>query len=113
MTYDMPKPEDVLANLRKMQTHNLAFAHSVVVGQAIEEIERLRKDNAAHCTALMTTQIWIDAQEEIERLRDALSAVAGKNDLSDVAGADSDTQRSAAFAALHDCEIIAREAIGN
>lgn len=53
------------------------------------------------------------AYEKIEQLRTALGAIAAKNDLSAVADADPDTQRSAAFAALHDCEIIAREALGD
>lgn len=41
MSYDMPKQEEVLANLRKMLGHNLAFAHCVVIEQAIAEIELL------------------------------------------------------------------------
>ena len=47
---------------------------------------------------------------EIERLRTALGRIAGKNDLEGVAA---DEAPSAAYAALHECEIIAREALEN
>lgn len=43
MSYQMPNPEEVVANLRTMAAeHSLAFAHSVVCRQAADEIERLR-----------------------------------------------------------------------
>ena len=45
------------------------------------EVERLRADNKAHCTALMTTAMWEDEQDEksalhteIERLRAELAS---------------------------------------
>jgi hypothetical protein len=63
----------------------------------------------AKCICRLTNE----AAAEIERLREALGAIAGNNDLSAVADANADAQRSAAFAALHDCEIIAREALGD
>lgn len=55
--------------------------------------------------------IWQVAADEIEKLRAALGLIASKNDLSDVANDDLQTQASAAFAALHECELLARSAI--
>ncbi len=49
-------------------------------------------------------------QAENDRLRAALEHIAGKNDLEGVAP---DDEPSAAYAALHECEIIAREALGD
>lgn len=45
---------------------------------------------------------------EIERLRAALEKIAGKNDLSGIPESDCP---SAAYAALHECECIARVAL--
>lgn len=45
---------------------------------------------------------------EIERLRAALGQIAGKNNLEGVAP---DAAPSAAYAALHECELIARDAL--
>ena len=50
------------------------------------------------------------ANTEIERLRTALGRIAGKNNLEGIAP---DEAPSAAYAALHECEIIAREALEN
>lgn len=74
-------------------------------------VERLRFD-ATRCEVQFSKGVATNIEEaaaKIEKLRAALSQIAGKNDLE---GVEPDATASAAYAALHECEIIARDALG-
>lgn len=49
------------------------------------EIERLKKDNHAHCTALMTTAMWEGLEEERDALKLAGDELAKRNEITNSA----------------------------
>lgn len=75
MTYQMPKAEEVVPNLRAMaDNHGVAFAHSVVCRQAAEEIETLRDevrfllDHVSNLEELAGARLEDDDKRRVEHI---------------------------------------------
>ena len=43
--------------------------------EVVEAIEKLRADNQAHCSALMTTAMWMGMEEDLKNTRDKLASL--------------------------------------
>lgn len=105
---DSPHPAELHAELRKREVEEYEQMFDLRYKADMRAIKRWREATGRHLVWPDHADLCVWLLEQNERLRAALEQIAGKNDLE---GLSPEESPSAAYAALHEVELIARDAL--